>query len=143
MAAVVAAASGVGTLRAQDTAEVAAVERAALDYLEGFYEGDPGKIRRSVHPDVVKYGFYIPRGESAYTGEAMTFQEMLEYAASVRERGNHPPETAPKEVEVLEVMDQIAAARVTAWWGSDYLHLARVEGRWTIMHVLWQTPPPS
>lgn len=137
------AASGSSRLWAQESSDVAAVERAALDYLEGFYEGDQDKIRRGVHPDVVKYGFYVPRGDSTYAGEPMTFQEMLEYAQSVRDRGSYPAETAPKEVEVMEVMDQIAAVRVTAWWGSDYLHLAKYDGQWKIIHVLWQTPPRS
>jgi hypothetical protein len=127
---------------AQDSAgDRAGVERAALDYLEGFYEGDTAKIRRGVHPDVTKFGFYVPRGGGAYEGEPMTFQEMLDYADGVKARGNHPPADAPKVVEVLDVLDQTAAAKVTAWWGTDYLQLARYDGQWKILHVLWQTPP--
>ena len=33
-----------------------------------------------------------------------------------------------------------ASAKLTAWWGTDYLLLARYEGRWMIRQVLWQTP---
>ncbi len=122
--------------------DVAGVEHAALSYLEGFYEGDQDKIRRSVHPDVVKFGFFPAEG-GGYAGEPMSFQAMLDFAADVRARGNHPPADAPKSVEILEVLDQTAAAKVTAWWGSDYLHLARYDGEWKIVHVLWQTPPPG
>lgn len=127
---------------AQESAsERAAVERAALDYLEGFYEGDVAKIRRGVHPDVVKYGFFIPRGQDAYSGEPMSFQEMLDYATQVKEQESFPAADAPKEVEIYEVLDQTAVAKVTAWWGSDYLHLAKYDGNWMIIHVLWQTAP--
>ncbi len=141
LAATVPMAIAPAAVSAQATGDVAGVERAALDYLEGFYEGDQGKIRRGVHPDVVKYGFFVPRDADHYSGEPMSFQEMLDFAQSVSESGNHPPETAPKEVKILEVLDQTAAARVTAWWGSDYLHLAKYDGEWKIIHVLWQTPP--
>ena len=49
-------------------------------------------------------------------------------------------EPAPEEVLVLDVLDQTAVAKVTAWWGTDYLLMARFEGRWMITQVLWQTP---
>ena len=47
------------------------------------------------------------------------------------------------EVEVLEVMDRIACAKLTAHWGVDYMHLAKVEGRWQILQVLWQSAPET
>jgi hypothetical protein len=41
----------------------AGVERAALDCLEGFHEGDTAKHRRSIAPQVLKFGFYrLPDG---------------------------------------------------------------------------------
>lgn len=128
---------------AQHGTEQEGVRRAALDYLEGFYEGNTDKIRRGVHPEATKYGFFVPRDKQVYSGEPMSFQEMLDYAAGVKERGNHPDASAPKEVIILDVLDQTAAAKVIAWWGTDYLHLAKYEGEWKIIHVLWQTRPPS
>lgn len=121
--------------------ERAAVERAALDYLEGFYEGDAAKLRRGISPDVVKYGYFVPRDAATYTGEPMSFQEMLDYAERVKSTGRTAPADAPKEVEILDLLDQTAAVKVTAFWGSDYLQLAKVDGRWKILHVLWQSPP--
>ncbi|MEZ4422088.1 MAG: nuclear transport factor 2 family protein [Gemmatimonadota bacterium] len=121
--------------------ERAAVERAALDYLEGFYEGDEAKLRRGISPDVVKYGYFVPRDASTYTGEPMSFQQMLDYAERVNSTGRTAPADAPKEVEILDLLDQTAAVKVTAFWGSDYLQLAKVDGRWKILHVLWQSPP--
>ena len=130
-----------GASRAQGTAERAAVERAVLDYVEGFYEGDTVKLVRSVHPEVTKYGFWIPRDSTRYSGEPMPFAEFMSYANSVRRRGQPPPANAPKRVEVYDVNDQIASAKLTAWWGIDYLLLAKYEGRWMIRQVLWQSPP--
>ena len=125
------------------SADRKAVERAALDYIEGFYEGDSVKLARAVRPEVVKYGFFHKRGETAYTGEPMTYAEFFSYAKSVRDNKRQAPATAPKKVEVLDVLDQTAAVKVTAFWGTDYMHLARYDGRWMIVHVLWQTPVPG
>ncbi|MHC4822373.1 MAG: nuclear transport factor 2 family protein [Planctomycetota bacterium] len=101
------------------------------------------KLRRGVHPDVVKYGFYADGDDGAYQGTAMSFADMIEFAADVKARGDHPPDSAPKDVVLLEVLDQTAAVKVVAWWGIDYLHLAKYEGQWKIVHVLWQTFPPG
>ncbi len=127
---------------AQPTADREGVRRAVLDYVEGFYEGDTAKLARSVRPDVVKYGYSKPRGESAYRGEPMPWSEFLSYAKSVKERGRPTPATAPKDIVIFDVADQTAAAKLTAWWGIDYFHLAKFDGRWMITQVLWQSPPP-
>ena len=128
---------------AASAADRKAVERAAMDYIEGFYEGVSVKLARSVRPEVVKYGFFHRRGETAYTGEPMTYAEFFSYAKSVRDNKRQAPATAPKKVDVLDLLDQTAAVKVTAFWGTDYLHLAKYDGRWMIAHVLWQTPAPG
>jgi hypothetical protein len=128
--------------RALLPADSTGVRAAAMDYIEGFYEGDSTKLVRSVRPDVAKYGFYFPPDSSRYAGEAMPFAEFLDYARSVRARSRPVNPAWPKEVTVLDVLDQTAAAKVRAWWGTDYLLLARQDGRWVITHVLWQSPSP-
>ncbi|NOT09621.1 MAG: hypothetical protein HOP28_15625 [Gemmatimonadales bacterium] len=130
-------------LHAQGAPERDGVRLAVLDYVEGFYEGDTAKLVRSIRPEVVKFGYYKKRGENAYTGEAMTWSEFLSYANQVKTRGRPTPATAPKEIVILDVADQTASAKLTAWWGIDYLHLAKYDGKWMITQVLWQSPPPK
>src|SRR5688572_13005522 len=55
----------------------ASIRRAVLDYVEGVYEVDPAKIERSVHPELAKRGFYVKRGETAYSGAPMTFTQLV------------------------------------------------------------------
>ena len=125
------------------TVDAEAVTRAARDYLEAFYEGDSTKIVRSISPTVVKYGYYIPRGDSTYHGTGMSYAEMLDYVRQVKASGRTPPASAPRQVSALEVLDQVAAAKVVAWWGTDFLHLAKIDGRWMITQVIWQSPPKA
>jgi hypothetical protein len=127
---------------AQAAADRDAVRRAALDYVEAFYEGDSTKLVRSVRPEFFKLGFYRPADAPRYAApERMSWAQALDFVRRVRERKNFAPASAPKEVEVLDVMDQMAAAKVTAWWGSDYLLMAKYDGRWAIVEVLWQSSP--
>jgi hypothetical protein len=124
---------------AQSAADSAAVRRAALDYVEGFYEGDSTKHVRSVRPDVFKYGFWLPRDSTRYQGEPMTFAEFLGYTRRMRARNAKTPPAAPKTVQLLDVQDMTAAAKVTAFWGVDYLLLGKFDGQWMVSSVLWQT----
>ena len=68
---------------------------------------------------------------------------MFEYTASIRKNNRQAGPDAPKAVEVLDMRDQTAVAKVTAFWGTDYLLLAKYEGNWKIRHVIWQTDPPK
>jgi hypothetical protein len=119
-----------------------AVRRAVLDYVEGFYEGDSTKLVRSVAPFVRKIGYHRAGPDSAYRGSGMSFPDgFMSYARGVREGRNRTPANAVKDVVLYDVQDQTASAKLTAWWGTDYLLLARDNGRWMITHVLWQSPP--
>ena len=129
------------TAQAQNRAtEIDAVRRAVLDYVEGFYEGDTVKLARALRPEMYKFGFWRNSDTSAYRGSQMTYAQAFAYANRVKAQNNQAPASAPKGVQVLDVMDQTAAAKLTAQWGIDYLLLARYDGRWMITHVLWQGP---
>lgn len=135
--AVLAAPIGAGAQTARDSADI---RRAALDYLEGFYEGDSTKLVRSIRPDVYKYGFYVPNGQSTYAGAQMKWAEFHSYANGVKKSGRTAPATAPRKVELMDVLNQTAAVKVTAFWGTDYLLLGKYDNKWMIAHVMWQSP---
>lgn len=131
-----------GAASAQTNEDKEGVRQAALDYIESIYEVNPAKVERSVHPDMAKRGFFLKRGETAYMPLTMTFNQLVELAKSYNKNGRVPKD-APKEVVIFEVSDQTASAKVTASWGIDYLHLAKYEGKWKIINVLWQSLPPK
>lgn len=120
----------------------AQVRQAALDYVEGFYEGDSAKLVRSVRPEVYKFGFFKQRDATAYTGEQMTWAGFFNYARSVKARNRPVPPDWPKDIVIYDVLDQTASVKLTASWGIDYLLMAKFDGKWMITHVLWQVPPP-
>ncbi|MGH9835789.1 MAG: nuclear transport factor 2 family protein [Blastocatellia bacterium] len=127
--------------QAQTNADREAVRQAALDYVEGIYNVDPSRIERSVHPKLAKLGFYRgPKDEAYRPGSTMTFERLIEVAKSYNKEGKLPKD-APKEVTVLDLLDQTATVKLVAEWGIDYMHLAKFDGKWMIVNVLWQSPP--
>ena len=118
-----------------------AVYNAALDYVEGMYEAAPDRIKRSVHPDLVKRGFYWKTRDSQYSEmTTMTFEQLVQISKDWNRSGWLPAD-APKEIEIFAVQDKTAAAKVTAQWGSDYLQLVKYDNGWMIVNILWQAEP--
>jgi hypothetical protein len=126
---------------AQTSTDSAKIRGAAMHYIEGFYEGDSTKLIRAVRPDVYKYGFSRPPDSASYRGMQMTWAGFMSYARGVKQNNRQQPATAVRTVRLLDVLDQTAAAKVTAVWGTDYLLLGKFGDEWMITHVSWQSPP--
>ena len=124
----------------QSEIEKEAVRQAVLDYVEGVYDMAPERIERSVHPDLFKRGFNKKKGEDAYGFSPMTYADLINLAKNYNKDGKIP-KNAPKEVTVFDVLDRTASAKLVAAWGVDYFHLAKINGKWMIVSVLWQSPP--
>lgn len=104
------------TLAAQETKEK--VEKACLDYLEGFYEGDTMKLIRCLKPSLYKFGYWKNKTTGSYEPDGqMTWRQAIDYAKRVMEKKSFAKADAPKKVEILDIMNSIAAAKVTAWGG--------------------------
>ena len=117
------------------------IERACLDYVEGFYEGDTVKLIRSLKPSLYKFGYWKNDKSGKYEpDENMNFRQALDYAKGVSIKKRFAKEGSPKKVEVLDIMNIIAVAKVTAWWGTDYILLAKQDDKWMIEQVLWEGP---
>ena len=118
----------------------AAVEQAALDYVEGIYTSDVSRIERSVHPQLTKRGFWRDSATQPWgQQETMTYEQLVALTKTWNAKKNR--DTTIKKVDVYDVLDQTASARVTAMWGIDYLQLAKYDGRWKIINILWQAHP--
>jgi hypothetical protein len=125
---------------AQKGSEEQAVRQAALDYVTAVYESKPELIERSVHPQLTKHGF-MRQQDGTYRQGRMTYAELLDVARNWNKDGKR--DTSIKEVQVLDVLDHTASAKVTASWGIDYMQLAKFDGAWKIINIVWQTHPPK
>ena len=134
---------GLLAARGERPEDRAAVEQAVRDYVEALYLVKPELIERSVHPALEKMGLYRPADATAYrTPGKMTFDQLRELAGLWNKDGKEGKDLQ-YDVKVLDVLDVTASAKLSAKWGIDYMHLAKTDGRWRIVQILWQSPPPA
>ena len=129
-------ATAVGT----DADQVVAV---ATDYLESFYTGTAedraARMRQVIHPFLAKRSPANIQEDGTFY--EWTFAEMIEIATnSVNET---PEKPLPYKVQVLDRTDRMASVRTDAVWGINYMHLARIDGEWRVVNVLWDEPDRS
>ena len=118
-----------GPIMGSDAPEVAAIEAAARDYVEGWYTGDVERIDRALHADLVKR---IPTGEGL---QQVTKERMVEMTAG---GGGESPD-AEFEIEVYDISEGVASARTVSPEYVDYLHLVETPDGWKIANVLFIT----
>lgn len=133
------------TIQAQTASAIAndldAVHAAVEDYVLGLYEVAPERIARSVDTSLYKIGYYDYNGESYYNAR-MTYQQLYDLSAKWNKSGEQINTDTRKKIEIYEVHDKTAAAKLTAKWGIDFMHLAKnSDGQWKIMSIMWQSEP--
>ena len=120
-----------------------AVINTALDYSDGAYSSDAGRMERALHPDLTKLIFMRRSPAMGLAARYSTFSDLVEPA---RTKGFFlDPDKRKTETAVLEIKDDVACVKVkTAMW-CDYLQMIKVNGQWKIVNVLWtlglDTPP--
>ena len=107
-----------------------AIVATALDYAEGWFDGNAMRMGRALHPELAKRGLRADRLETD------TAESMIDATADGVGRKRDVPER-DIVVRVDHVHGDIAAAIVTSAAYVDYLHFARVGGRWKIVNALW------
>jgi hypothetical protein len=115
------------------------IKQAALDYIEGWYEGDATRMERALHPDLAKR--IVQRDEKGrYWLRQMSAMGLVQ-ATRAAEGKEIPKEKQQKDVTVFDIFGNAASAKVIASDWIDYLHLAKWRGRWVIVNVLWENKP--
>jgi hypothetical protein len=118
------------------------VGAAIMDYVEGLYEVDTLRIYRSVHPELVKRGFGYNASKKDYGARAeMDFNQLVSLTSQWNAGGKRADQNSPKNIKIYDVQDKTASAKLTAVWGTDYFHLIKINERWWIMNVIWQSIP--
>lgn len=131
-----------GVARAQTAADSAGIRGAALDYIEGWYEGNAERMERAVHPELAKRIVVV----NAQAGESMlrnmTAAELVG-ATGAGYGARTPAEQRRTDVRILDIYENVASVRVDAHDWIDYLHIARWNDRWVIVNVLWELTPEA
>lgn len=126
--------------QALDPTAVRAIEATVYDYVDGQLEGDPARVRRSLHPDLAKRAVRSkPDPDEALGLRRMSRDELVE----LTRQGvlKTPREQWNRSVRVLDITENAASARLETPWFVDYFHLGRFGERWVIVNALWFPKP--
>jgi hypothetical protein len=118
---------------AQTPADSAAIRATALDYIVGWYEGDADRMARALHPELVKRIVQRPAGGDRLND--MSAEQLIQMTAR---KGAAPGASGRREVRILDVFGSSASVRVDADGWVDFMQMARWNGEWRIVNVLWE-----
>ena len=72
------------------TSKEDAVRSVVMDYVEGWFEGDMGRMQRALHPELVKRCRGI-EGDDPDALETLSAREMIDATADERDAARMPP----------------------------------------------------
>jgi len=126
---------------AQETGnDEAAIKHTALDYIEGWYEGDAARMESALHPELSKRMIFT----DPKTGRSQ-FNHMgaMQLVQNTRHGGGSktPKELQTKDITILDRYNNAAVVKIVASGWIDYLEEAKFNGEWKIINVLWELKP--
>jgi hypothetical protein len=117
-----------------------AIRKTALDYIEGWYEGDAARMESALHPELAKRMIFT----DPKTGHSQ-FNHMgaMQLVQNTRRGGGNktPKDQQTKDITILDRYNHAAVVKIVASGWIDYLEEAKVNGEWKIINVLWELKP--
>ena len=117
------------------------VRGAALDYIEGWYNGDAARMERAIHPSLAKRMVSKDAARGIAVLNDIGAAQLVQSTAN-RSSNPTPKEGQQKDATILDVYENAASVKIVAAAWIDYLHLVKWNGSWKIMNVLWELKPP-
>jgi hypothetical protein len=126
--------------KAQNKADSLKINQTALNYIEGWYEGDFKRMEQALHPELAKRN--VVSGENRSQLTQMSALTLINYT-KVGYGKSTPKEKQQKEVHILDIYENAASVKIIATDWIDYLHVVKWEGKWKIINVYWENKPKS
>jgi hypothetical protein len=103
------------------------ITTAVLDYFEGWFDADPERMDRALHPELVKR-------QAGPTLGIVTKERMVELTRD----GVGKPDAGEIEISIEDVGEDIASVTVLGGPYHEYVHLVRTPEGWKIANALWR-----
>ena len=125
------------SLAAQTATDSAAIRATALDYIQGWYSNNAGRMERALHPHLAKRLVWADSTNRSHLVD-MTALELIQGTRS------HPPTPAGErrdDVTILSTYGNVAMVRIEASDWVDFLQEVKWNGSWKILNVVWENRP--
>jgi hypothetical protein len=118
------------------TTDEAAIEAAVLDYFQGWFDGDPERVRQALHPALSKRSYGEDRARTPALS-SLTADQMVAWTMVGEGRTDDPAERSTT-IDVVDVSRTIASATVRSGEFVEYVHLVLTADGWRIVNTLWR-----
>jgi putative lumazine-binding protein len=116
--------------------DAAAIRGCIYDYFEGWFDGDPERMDRALHPGLTKHAIGQDRARSEAL-DVTTRDEMVEATGQGRGRLRDAPDRGIR-IDIVGVSGDIANVIVHSAVYVEYVLLARTRDGWRITSTLWR-----
>ncbi len=125
-----------------DKSDSEAIRATALDYGQGWYEGDAERMERAVHPDLAKRALFPDPRTGKGRIDHMSAMGLVQATRSGSGKKT-PAEQRRTDVTILEVYGNAACVKLEMHDWIDYMQMSKIGGRWVIVNVLWEFTPEA
>jgi hypothetical protein len=115
----------------QDVETARAIQRAVLDYFEGWFDGDAVRMERALHPELAK------RTVAGGVLRTVGAREMIDATAAGVGRAQDVDDRGI-DIEITHIDGAGASVVVRSAVFIEHVHLARTRDGWRIVNALWQ-----
>ncbi|WP_411030808.1 nuclear transport factor 2 family protein [Spongiimicrobium sp. 3-5] len=115
-----------------------AIRQAAVDYMESYYSSNQSQMENAIHHEVAKR--HVVEREGFQLLQNMGYTELVSLTKlDGKKYAQLPDEPLKVNVEILDIDGKIASikAGTNQYDFYDYMHLAKMDGQWKIVNVLW------
>ncbi len=124
------------TSDAQTPEDSLAIKQTAMNYIFGFYEGNAERIEKALHPELAKRNIWTDPQSGRQRFDQMSALTLI----NITRAGGGiliPQDQRKFEFKILDITGNYASVRTVAKGFFDYIHMAKWNGEWKIVNVLW------
>ena len=127
---------------AQNKSDSSAIKNASLDYIEGYFEKDAKRVKRALHPELIKRTLAVVDSSEFIYGFGATYMIFIT-KTNENEKILNPNKELIANVDIFDISGNAASVKITTnqFKFIDYLHLCKIGGEWKIINVFWIDDP--
>jgi len=114
------------------------IKRISIGYLKALQELKPELMKEVMNDSLNKVTVGFNRSLRKEVVTAISRDRMIENAKSWNKSNTKFPPSPNNKVKILDVYHRMATVKLLSDNWVEYLHLIKLDGKWSIINLLWQ-----
>ena len=114
------------------------IQRIALGYLVALQELKPTLMNEVMNDSLKKITIGWNRALKKEFAKPTTKAQMIEFATSWNKSNTKFPFNSNNKLTILDIYNRIATVKLVSDNWVEYLHLIKLDGKWSIANLIWQ-----